>query len=268
MTMQQRRKSKLNGDRSPQRQALHEAIGVASQAQVDLDKAEAALEAARRKGWAAQTRLELAEKQLAQARDLAGEAVMESLLAGTEPDGDAIMRDHRLLHQQAADSVEVCRSAVNRLSSLIPERQKALLVANREVQKSAHMVIKSECPDLRHQLEHTIQRLRELRSITHWLFRHSCCEDQELRDWWQGHVGLLDLNQNGPTYDLLRLAGADQDIDAGHPMWQQWESALSELGSNADAELPNIGGEKTREQWLRRSTDEHLRATWAQVLFG
>jgi hypothetical protein len=60
------------------------------------------------------------------------------------------------------------------------------------------------------------------------------------RDWWQGLVGLMDLNLSGPTYDLLRHVHAEVDADASHPMWQSWESALTELNSNADAELTVI----------------------------
>jgi hypothetical protein len=236
--MQQRRKSKLNGDRSPQRQALHEAIAQRDQAQVDLDKAEAALETARRKGWAAQTRLEQAEKQLVAARDLAGTAVVESLLQGTEPDGSKIIRDARRHHEECMDDVEVQRSVVAKLEASIPERSKALLIANREVQKAAHLTIKSECPELLQQLRETWDHLCQLRAQVHWLYRHSVCDGQEPRDWWQGFVGLMDLNQNGPTYDLLRLAGAD-DSDFSHPAFQSWEAALSELATNADAELPH-----------------------------
>jgi hypothetical protein len=78
-----------------------------------------------------------------------------------------------------------------------------------------------------------------LRSTLHLAYRHRCLSDSGERDFaCQGLVNLTDLNQSGDSFDLLRHVGANQSSDAGHPMWQQWEAALSELTTDADAVLP------------------------------
>jgi hypothetical protein len=242
--MQRAKFKEVSGDRSPERQHLADAIAQRDAAQSDLVRAEEALDVARRRCWVASDALEQAAKSLEQSRSRAGSNVVELLLAGSTPPRDQTLREARRHHEEAEDDLAAARAAVSRLELVIPERQKTLLKARQAVQQAAHAVIRSEAPDLTADLRNAWERLRGLRSATHWLYQHCCCADSEERDFsWQIPVSLDHLNQSGDTVDLLRRVKADHNADAQHEAWQSWEHTLQELTTDADAGLPNIGGE-------------------------
>jgi hypothetical protein len=224
----------------PPRTALSEAISVRDTAAEDLSKATVALEQAQRNSWVAEDALEAAEKALVEARTEAGTAVADALLAGSAPNGHAILREARQARDQAEDALAAAQSAVKLIEGLLPDRKQTLEQAEQAVRIAARAVIKAEAPDLTAELKAAIDRVHTLRASTYWLYRQSCCADAPDRPEWQGLRRLDDRGEDSATAQLLRIAAAGLGADENHATYREWDSAFAALAKDATATLPGV----------------------------
>jgi hypothetical protein len=231
---------KRNNGTTPPRTALAEAIQARDAAQDDLTKATVALEQATRASWAAEDALEQAEKGLIEARTVAGTAVADALLAGSAPNGHAVLREARQGRDQAEDSLAAAQSAVKLIEGLLPDRKEALESAEQAVRLAARAVIKSEAPDLTAELKTALDRVHQLRASLYWLFRQSACADSPDHPEWKGLPRLDDGEEKTPTAQLLRVAAAGLGADEHNPAFKEWEAAAAALAKDATAALPGV----------------------------
>jgi hypothetical protein len=231
--------SNANGSGSGPRHALAQAIAARDAAQVDLDRAASALTKATHSVRDAEAALELAEQNMAGARDAAGTAAMESFMVGVKPNGSAALRAARLAHIEAEDALAASKSAVAKLSAALPERKKAVERASFAVIAAARNVVRAELGDvLAVELRSALDRVALLRSALFFQFRNAACPDQrELREV-EGLPHLDDVREASASAELLRNCLAGRGFDEQHEVWSRLEQSFSALMKDAGAKLP------------------------------
>jgi hypothetical protein len=226
---------------SAPRQQLAAAIAAARSAQDAVDKATAALDKATHAVWDAEEALELAEQNMASARDAAGTAAMESFMVGVKPNGSAALRASRLARDEAEDALATSRSAVAKLTAALPDKRKDLERASWAVTVAARAVVKSEAGDhLAIELRAALERVGALRAQVYWLYSNSACSDSRERSEYEGKPLITDAREDSPTATLLRDCLGGRGFDEQHAAFKSWEAAFGALMQSADAKLPPV----------------------------